>query len=182
MGPVREENLQNLPGGPVVGKTGGVRASTLNSHARRGRCLSAQATGPATLTALRGRQHGHPSPAVAFMTPGIPGRSGRGLGGIPPPKLFCRAGIHERPPVTAGGDTRVSPARQRGPLPGAGVSAGARVARWAEGPTLGFGSAHDPRAVGSSTTSGSTLSVEPAWDSLSASPSAPRPALSRTNE
>lgn len=127
VGPVREENLQNLPGGPVVGKTGGVCASTLNSHARRGRCLSAQATGPATLTALRGRQHGHPSPAVAFMTPGIPGRSGGGLGGIPPPKLFCRAGIHERPPVTAGGDTRVSPARQRGPLPGAGVSAGARA-------------------------------------------------------
>lgn len=119
--------MQNLPGGPVVGKTVGVRASTLNSHARRGRRLSTQATGPATLTALRGRQHGHLSPAVVFMTPGIPGRSGRGLGGIPPPKLFCRAGIHERPPVTAGGDMRVSPARQRGPLLGAGGR------RWAPG-------------------------------------------------
>ena len=38
---------------------------------------------------------------------------------------------------------------------------------------LDFGSGHDVMVVGSSTTSGSALGVEPAWDSLS--PSSPTP-------
>ena len=39
--------------------------------------------------------------------------------------------------------------------------------------TLDLGSGHDLRVVGSSPMSGSVLSVESAWDSLSPSPSAP---------
>ena len=40
--------------------------------------------------------------------------------------------------------------------------------------TLDFGSGHDPRVMGSSLTSeASMLGREPAWDSLSLSPSAP---------
>ena len=41
---------------------------------------------------------------------------------------------------------------------------------------LDFGSGHDPSIVGSSPASGSALSVEPAWDSLSL-PSAPFPRI-----
>ena len=40
-----------------------------------------------------------------------------------------------------------------------------------ERPTLDLSSGHDPRVVGSSLASGSALSVEPAWDSLSLCPS-----------
>ena len=42
-------------------------------------------------------------------------------------------------------------------------------------PALDLGSGHDLTVVGSSSASGSVLSVEPAWDSLSSSPSALRP-------
>ena len=38
---------------------------------------------------------------------------------------------------------------------------GAWVAQSVERPTLDFGSAHDPRVVGSSSESGSTLNMEP---------------------
>ena len=39
--------------------------------------------------------------------------------------------------------------------------------------TLDFGSGHDLTVTGSSPASGSVLAVEPAWDSLSSSPSVP---------
>ena len=48
---------------------------------------------------------------------------------------------------------------------------GAWVARSIEHQTLDFSSGHDPRVMESSPVSGSLLSMEPAWDSLS--PSAP---------
>ena len=48
---------------------------------------------------------------------------------------------------------------------------GAWVAQSVEHPALDLGSGHDPGIVGSSPTSGSVLSVEPAWDSLSLCPS-----------
>ena len=41
------------------------------------------------------------------------------------------------------------------------------MAQLVEHLTLDFGSGHDPRVMGSSPMSGSMLSVEPAWDSLS---------------
>ena len=44
---------------------------------------------------------------------------------------------------------------------------GAWVAQSVEPLTLDFGSGHDPRVVASSPVSGSTLSIEPAYDSLS---------------
>ena len=43
------------------------------------------------------------------------------------------------------------------------------VAQLVEPPTLGFGSGHGPRVVGSSPVLGSVQSVELAWDSLSSS-------------
>ena len=55
------------------------------------------------------------------------------------------------------------------------LSWGAWVAQWVECPTLDFGSGHYPWVLGSSPTSGSVLSVEPAWHSLSFSPSVPLP-------
>ena len=48
---------------------------------------------------------------------------------------------------------------------------GTWVAQLAEHPTVGFGSGHDPRAVGWSPASGSTLSVEHSKNSLSLCPS-----------
>ena len=45
------------------------------------------------------------------------------------------------------------------------------VAQLIECLTLDFGSGHDPRVIRSSPASGSVLSVEPAWDSFSPSPS-----------
>ena len=53
---------------------------------------------------------------------------------------------------------------------------GTWVVLWVKLPTLNFGSGHDLRVVGSSPTSGSGLSGESAWDSLSPSPSALPPA------
>ena len=53
------------------------------------------------------------------------------------------------------------------------VSQGARVAQVVERLTLDFDSGYDPRVVGSSPTSGSTLSVDPAWDPPSLPPSLP---------
>jgi len=53
---------------------------------------------------------------------------------------------------------------------------GAWVAQLAEHPTLDFGWGGDLRILRLSPVSGSTLSVESAWDSLSPSPSAPPPA------
>ena len=50
-------------------------------------------------------------------------------------------------------------------------SKGSWVAQSVERPTLDFSSGRGPRVVGSGPTSGSLLSVEPAWDSFS--PSAP---------
>jgi len=47
------------------------------------------------------------------------------------------------------------------------------VAQSVEHLTLDFGSCHDLRVVRSSPASGSALSMEPAWDSLSPFPSAP---------
>ena len=47
------------------------------------------------------------------------------------------------------------------------------MARPVERLTLDFDSVHDGTVVGSGPTSGSPLSVEPAWDSLSPSVSAP---------
>ncbi|VFV38414.1 g-protein coupled receptor 26 [Lynx pardinus] len=52
-----------------------------------------------------------------------------------------------------------------------GQSRGTRVAQSVEHLTLDFGSGHNPGVVGSSPVSGSVLSVEPAWDSLSLCPS-----------
>ena len=49
------------------------------------------------------------------------------------------------------------------------VTWGTQVAPSAERLTLGCGSGHDPRVMGLSPAPGSTLSVEPAWDSLSLS-------------
>ena len=49
------------------------------------------------------------------------------------------------------------------------TSRGAWAAQAVEHPALGFGLEHEPRVTGSSPRSGSTLSVEPAWDSLSCS-------------
>ena len=43
------------------------------------------------------------------------------------------------------------------------------MAQLVEHPTLDFGSGCDPRVKGLSPMLGSTLSVEPAWDSLSVS-------------
>ena len=48
-------------------------------------------------------------------------------------------------------------------------SGGTWVAQPVECPTLDFGSGHDPRVVGQSSASGSVLSMEPAWHSLSLS-------------
>ena len=44
---------------------------------------------------------------------------------------------------------------------------GAWVGQSVEHQTTGFGSGHDPGVMDLSPTSGSVLSVEPAWDSLS---------------
>ena len=52
-----------------------------------------------------------------------------------------------------------------------GQSRGTRVAQSVEHLTPDFGSGHNPGVVGSSPVSGSVLSVEPAWDSLSLCPS-----------
>ena len=54
---------------------------------------------------------------------------------------------------------------------------GTLVAQSVECPTLGFSSVHVPRVMGSCPISGSVLSVEPAWDSLSPSLSAPPPLM-----
>ena len=43
------------------------------------------------------------------------------------------------------------------------------MAQGVEPPTLDFGSGHDPRVTGLSPASGSVLSVEPSWESLSLS-------------
>ena len=43
------------------------------------------------------------------------------------------------------------------------------VAQSVEHPTLNFSSGHGPRVMGLSSTSASSLSMEPAWDSLSLS-------------
>ena len=48
-----------------------------------------------------------------------------------------------------------------------------------EDPTLDVGSGHDPRVVGSSPTSGSALSMKPAWDSISLS-LCPSPLIAHT--
>ena len=53
---------------------------------------------------------------------------------------------------------------------------GTRVAQLVERLTLDFGSGHDLSAMNLSPASGSALSLEHAWDSLSPSPSAPFPA------
>ena len=50
---------------------------------------------------------------------------------------------------------------------------GAWVTELVKSLTLAFSSGHDPSVVGSSPTSGSLLSVEPAWDSFSPSPCSP---------
>ena len=47
------------------------------------------------------------------------------------------------------------------------------MAQSVECPILDFGSGHDPLVRGSSPVSGSVLSMEPAWDSLSPLLSAP---------
>ena len=52
---------------------------------------------------------------------------------------------------------------------------GTWVAQSVEPMTLEFSSGNDPRVLGLSPTLGPMLSVEPAWDSLSISPSAPLP-------
>ena len=48
-------------------------------------------------------------------------------------------------------------------------SRGAWVAQSVERQTLDFGSGHDPRVVGSSPMLGSSLNMDPAWDSPSLS-------------
>ena len=57
---------------------------------------------------------------------------------------------------------------------------GAWAAQSVEHPTLDFSSGHDPRVVGSSPTSGSVLSMEPAWDSPSLSLPLPFSLLTHT--
>jgi len=52
---------------------------------------------------------------------------------------------------------------------------GTWVVQLVECQTLGFSLGRDLGVVGLSPTSGSALGVEPAWDSLSSSPSAPLP-------
>ena len=54
------------------------------------------------------------------------------------------------------------------------------VAQLVEPLTLDLGSGHGPRVTGSSPSSGSVLSVEPAWDTLILSLSPPRPSPARS--